>query len=72
VKKDVLDMEDNMLKGLSYLLCKCHAKILAIEHEAFAKVSSEMADIRMEDTKQVKFENLYDLIFNGTSELKGN
>jgi hypothetical protein len=44
-------MENNMLKGLSYLLCKCHAKILAVEHEAFAKVSSEMGDIRMEDTK---------------------
>jgi hypothetical protein len=65
-------MENNMLKGLNYLLCKCHAKILAIEHEAFAKVSSEMADIKMEGTKEVKFENLYDLIFNGTAEPKGN
>jgi hypothetical protein len=72
VKKDVLDMENNMLKGLSYLLCKCHAKILAIEHEAFTKVSSAMGDIKMEDSKQVKFENMYDLIFNGTAEPKGN
>jgi hypothetical protein len=65
-------MESTLLKGLSYLLCKCHAKILLGEHEAFSKVTADMGDIKMEGAKAVKFENLYDLMFNGTAEAKSN
>lgn len=72
VKRDLSEMESDLLKGLSYLLCKCHAKILMTEHDAFSKVTAEMGDIKMEGAKTVKFENLYDLMFNGIAEPKSN
>jgi hypothetical protein len=61
-------MEDTLLKNLNYLICKCHAKILMSQHEQYTKVQNELSSMKMDDgeatkLKQVKFDNLYDVLF---------
>lgn len=71
-------MEDNTLKNLNYLICKCHARVLQEQHDEFAKMQNELSDMQIDNgkadgnQKQVKFDNLYDLLFNDAGKPKEN
>ncbi|CDW82493.1 signal recognition particle 68 kda protein [Stylonychia lemnae] len=78
VKRDLQDLEDNLLKNLNYLICKSHSKILQTQHEEFSKVQSEISEMQIDSaigeskSKQVKFDNLYDILFTSNGKKKEN
>jgi hypothetical protein len=81
VKRDLKELEEKLLTSLNYLVCKCHARLLQASHEHYTKVQSEMASMQIDTTasgskgaadggatRQVRFDNLYDVLFSqGTS-----
>lgn len=42
IKRDLAELEDNMLKSLNFLLVKCHARVLQTQHEQYVKNQQEM------------------------------
>jgi len=71
VKREITEtLEEGTLSRLPGLICKCHAKLLLSDHEEKSKAKEEMMHI---DTgsgstlnkKEAKFDNLYELLFNG-------
>eukprot|EP00347_Sterkiella_histriomuscorum_P021997 403332041 len=73
VKKDLQDLQDNLLKNLNLLICKCHAKLLQQQHEEIQKVQSELSSMQVDtetQLKQVKFDNLYDILFTSSGKQK--
>ena len=64
------------MKSLPSLLCKCHARVLLQEHEDEQKmVKDHMMQIDSgagsdANKKEVKFDNLYDVLFNAAGHLK--
>jgi hypothetical protein len=76
VKRDIIEtLEEGTLTRLPGFICKCHAKLLLSDHEEKSKAKEEMMHI---DTgsgssfnkKEAKFDNLYDLLFNGSGQTK--
>jgi len=59
-------MEDTLMKNLNFLICKSHAKIVQNQHDQYAKVQVELTEMKIDEgvqAKQVKFDNLYDVLF---------
>lgn len=69
-------MEENLLRKLNQLICKCHAKLLQQQQEEMAKVQGELQGLQVEESKaegkQVKFDNLYDVLFSSSGQQKTN
>lgn len=69
-------MEHTTIKNLNYLICKAHAKILQIQAEQYSKVQQEFSGMAIdtagqaETMKQVRFDNLYDVLFNNAGQPK--
>ena len=73
------DLEENLLKKLNQLICKCHAKLLQQQQEEMAKVQGELQGLQVEESKgegagvkQVKLDNLYDVLFTSSGQQKTN
>ncbi len=71
MKREITEtLEEGTLTKLPGLICKCHAKLLLSDYEEKSKAKEEMMHI---DTgsgstlnkKEAKFDNLYELLFNG-------
>jgi hypothetical protein len=63
------------LKSLQGLICKCHAKVLLQDYEEEARSKEEMMQIdtgsgSTANKQEVKFDNLYDVLFNGAGQIK--
>lgn len=76
VKREIQEtLEDGTLKRLQGLICKCHSKVLLQEHEESFRVKEEMMQIDTgsgsnANKKEAKFDNLYELMFNGEGQSK--
>lgn len=76
IKRDISELlEEVTLKGLNALLCKTHARVLLQSHEDAKKERSEMMEIdagagNQANKKEVKFDNLYDILFDGAGKPK--
>ena len=76
IKKDITELlEEGTLKSLNGLLCKTHARVLLQQHEDSIKQRHEMMDIdggagALGAKKEVKFDNLYDVLFDGSGKPK--
>ena len=65
VKQQLGEVEE-LMRRLPFIVCKCHAKVLEEEHQKYEKVQKEMLQMRVDeekDVKQVKFDNVFDLVF---------
>jgi hypothetical protein len=65
------------LKRLTGLICKCHAKQLLADHEERSKAKEEMMQIdtgsgSTVNKKEAKFDNLYEVLFNGSGQSKSS
>jgi len=63
------------LKSLQGLICKCYARVLLQDYEEAAKSKEEMMQIdtgsgSTANKHEVKFDNLYDVLFNGAGQIK--
>lgn len=68
-------MEDGTLKNLNFLICKCHSRILQEQHDQFAKLQDDFSKVEVgdnNDNRIVKFDNLYDVLFNEAGKPKQN
>lgn len=76
IKREIVEtLEEGTLTRLPGLICKCHAKLLLSEHEEKSKVKEEMMQIdtgsgNTTNKKEAKFDNLYELLFNGAGQTK--
>lgn len=76
VKREIQEtLEEGTLKRLQGLICKCHSKVLLQEHEESFRVKEEMMQIDTgsgsnANKKEAKFDNLYELMFNGEGQSK--
>lgn len=76
IKREIIEtLEEGTLTRLPGLICKCHAKILLSDHEEKSKAKEEMMQIdtgsgSTANKKEAKFDNLYELLFNGSGQTK--
>lgn len=71
----LIEEEGARLKTLGFLICKCHSKLVMQQYEEFQSLQKdEDGDEEMKESeskmKQVKFDNLYDLLFDDDGKQK--
>jgi len=75
VKKQVkreCEEEGGMLKTLNYLICKCHAKLIQQAQQDEDKKGNEDEEMKEENMQTVRFNNLYDMLFDSQGNKKGH